>query len=145
VNSDEARCVLRRLASLVKGHPYGDVKVEAWANALCDVDQADALRAVTELANGGKAEIGIPEIRGFLRDERAAQRRSGQARMSVEVCGCTTYTMCDRHRAIGLAALKQLRVQERPAQRRWSFANRNVGPDPATRNKGEGSAQSGLV
>jgi hypothetical protein len=120
VNTDEARIVLRH-RSLVARLPYGDQMVDAWANALCDVSELDATRAVTELANAGVKDIGIPEIRGFLRDKRAAERREGQARMSIDTgCGCTLYLLCDSHRAIGLAQIRQIR-QQRPTQRRWRY------------------------
>lgn len=123
MTTDEARQVLQRRACVIRDAPYGQVMIAAWANALHDVIYADALRAVTDLANAGVTEIGIPQIRSFLRDERAAVRREGQALADDSACGCTTFTLCDTHRAVGLAGIRQARMQ-RPTARRWGLGKK---------------------
>lgn len=122
MNADEARDVLRLRSVLVR-IPYGEPTIHAWANALYDVDVDTVKTAVTELANAGTKEIEVATIRGWLRDKRAAQRRADQVSTSALMeCGCTLYTLCDQHRAVGLAGVRQARqiMTERPAQSRWS-------------------------
>src|SRR5205814_1377070 len=65
-------------------HPYGDDTVTAWTEALSDVDEHDAVRAVSALAAAGTASIAIPEIRQWLRSERAGHRRAAESTTTAD-------------------------------------------------------------
>jgi len=119
MNNDSARRVLAELAKLNR-LPYGPDMVVAWANALTDVDEADALAAVTALANDGVRNVGVPELRAWLR----SQRQHGATGSSVEPsCGCTFTTFCEYHRTIGKTNARAI-LDSLPSEHRWSLPKR---------------------
>ena len=126
MNSEEARRVLAEMARLNR-LPYGPDMVEAWANALHDVTEIDALAAVVALVRSGVKDVSAAAVTGWLRDRRNDEKRKGQARMTIEAeCECTLAKLCDMHRQIGLAALHKIKL-ERPAGRAWSLTNQRGG------------------
>lgn len=111
MNRDEAKRVLAE-ASRLNRLPYGSDMIDTWANALHDVSEPDALSAVTALARAGVEKITVAGINQWLREQRTAERRVVEARISIEVeCGCTLKAICAEHRAINLAGIRKIKAE----------------------------------
>lgn len=102
---------LLRLRSQLVRNPYGADTVTAWTEALADILESDATRAVRALAHNGEKSIAIPDIRAWLRGDQLARRRSEAATPVTHQCGCTTTTLCNTHRDGNLAAIADIRKE----------------------------------
>lgn len=104
----ETELVLKHRFNLT-GQRWGPDTVQSWAQALRDVDPADAKRALTALVRRGEEDLTVPGIRALLRAETRAEQAT---RREPRECECTPRKLCDHHRAIGLTAIADIRQRK---------------------------------